>query len=408
MSNEHAITIENVSKTFNIPQDRKTTLKSVFVNLFKRSGTKKFHAVNRVNLEIRKGEFISFIGRNGSGKSTLLKLVAGIYTPDKGGKIKLEGKLVPFLELGVGFNPDLSGKENIYLNGTILGMTQSYLDSKYEEIVRFAELKDFMEMPVKNYSSGMLVRLAFSIAIQADADIYILDEILAVGDSNFQQKCIRVVQKLKKQGKTIILVSHSLTDVKQYSDRVIVMEQGKPVFVGDPDEAVEKYRDVSAKHNQELMEMDKEAQTYNWASRIPQSRDYVIKKITTLDINRQPRDEFDTGEDFIIRVTYSDEKKADTNLNCSIGIHSIDDQTVVFGISTLDDEVRVDRNSGLVDLVIKHNTLNTGTYFLSGILFKDQPDQYHNLLPIADKFEIVNKGKRFLGRTLLNHSWGDV
>lgn len=237
----YSIDLKNVSKTFMIRGNRKDTLRSLFSGLFNQGKTDQFQALQDVSATIYPGDFVGVIGQNGSGKSTLLKLLAGIYLPDKGSVINANGRIVPFLELGVGFNPELTGKENIYLNGTILGMTKKYLDEKYNEIVAFAELEDFMNMPVKNYSSGMMVRLAFSIAIKSDADIYILDEVFAVGDVEFQKKSVDIVTQFGKEGKTIIFVSHDLEEIETYCNKALWINQGKLEYFGDSKTAVEQY-----------------------------------------------------------------------------------------------------------------------------------------------------------------------
>lgn len=243
MDADTVIKIEHLSKTFYIPEDRKFTLKSLVTSFFKQGRTRKFEALKDINLEIHKGDFVGLIGRNGSGKSTLLKMIAGIYYPDKGSLIKVRGRLVPFLELGVGFNPELSGRENIFLNGTILGMTRQYIKAKYDEIVDFAELREFIEMPVKNYSSGMMVRLAFSIAVQTDADIYILDEILGVGDAAFQKKSIGIINKFIEEGKTLLYVSHDLNSVKKYCNKVAwIKDSTIAAYSSDVEKVTEEYR----------------------------------------------------------------------------------------------------------------------------------------------------------------------
>ena len=229
MDNERApiIQIKNVKKSFFLPHEKHDTFiefASKPWRIFKRAG-EQYDVLRDIDLSIYPGEFVGIMGRNGSGKSTLLKIMAGIYQPTKG-KVIVNGKMVPFLELGVGFNPDLTGRENVYLNGIILGMKKSLLESKYEEIVKFAELEKFMDAPLKNYSSGMQVRLAFSIAIMADADIYILDEVLAVGDVAFQEKCFNVFREYKKEGKTVILVTHSPDSVKKFCDRAVFLKDG--------------------------------------------------------------------------------------------------------------------------------------------------------------------------------------
>ena len=202
MDPEVAIRIDGLSKTFKLPHEKYTSVKSVFINFYRRKRTYELQqALKDVSFEIKKGEFFGIIGRNGSGKSTLLKLIAGIYTPTKG-EIKISGSLTPFIELGVGFNEQLTGRENVYLNGALLGFNRKEMNTMYKDIVEFAELEKFMDQKLKNYSSGMQVRLAFSIAIRAKSDILLLDEVLAVGDIAFQQKCYDYFSNLKIQNKT--------------------------------------------------------------------------------------------------------------------------------------------------------------------------------------------------------------
>ncbi|MCA9381174.1 ABC transporter ATP-binding protein [Candidatus Dojkabacteria bacterium] len=246
METDTAVLVKNISKNFKIHEDRKYTLRQFFTALFNQGKIKNFKALEDISFEVKKGEFFGVVGRNGSGKSTLLKIISGIYAPDKNKEsdIRVNGKLVPFLELGVGFNMDLTGRENIYLNGVILGMTKKYINKVFDEIVQFAELEDFIEEPVKNYSSGMLVRLAFSIAIQSDADIYVLDEILAVGDISFQRKCLKIFNEMKKQGKTVMYVSHSMESIEQFCDRAVLIEDHKLAKIGKPDEITAEYRKI--------------------------------------------------------------------------------------------------------------------------------------------------------------------
>lgn len=235
-----AIKLTNVSKKFKIPHEKRDTLKESFINFYRKCEYIDLEALKDINLEVSKGEFLGVIGKNGSGKSTLLKLLANIYVPTSG-QVKINGEISPFLELGVGFNGDLSGRDNLYLNGVILGMSRRKIDSMYKNIVQFAELEDFMEMKLKNFSSGMQMRLAFAIASAAHADVYLCDEVLAVGDREFQKKCMAVFEDLKAHGKTIVLVSHDLDMIEKFCDRVILMEEGKIVKDGGASEVVEHY-----------------------------------------------------------------------------------------------------------------------------------------------------------------------
>ncbi len=247
MSNENekqnnAIVVKNVSKRFVIPHEKVSTLKGAFVNLFHKKNYEIFDALKDISFEVKKGEFFGIIGRNGSGKSTLLKILAGIYTTDTG-HVKINGRISPFLELGIGFNPELSGRDNIYLNGTVLGLTKKQIDEKFNEIVAFSELERFIDQKLKNYSSGMSVRLAFSVAVHANRDILLMDEVLAVGDINFQQKCLAKFEEYKAQGKTVILVSHDTNSIEKYCDKVILLKDGIIKNMGNPTQVVEEYKE---------------------------------------------------------------------------------------------------------------------------------------------------------------------
>lgn len=200
-----AIKVNGVSKAFKLPHEKQNSVKGLFVNMFRGKRTfERQQVLKDISFDIKKGEFFGIVGRNGSGKSTLLKLMAGIYTPDKG-HIQVNGKLTPFIELGVGFNPELTGRENVFLNGALLGFNRKEMEAMYDEIVAFAELESFMDQKLKNYSSGMQVRLAFSIAIRANTDILVLDEVLAVGDEAFQRKCFAYFAKLKQEKRQLFL-----------------------------------------------------------------------------------------------------------------------------------------------------------------------------------------------------------
>jgi ABC-2 type transport system ATP-binding protein len=235
-----AISVKNVSKQFSIPHEKISSLKIAFINLFKKNNHETFYALKDVSFEVKKGEFFGILGRNGSGKSTLLKILAHVYTADKG-SAKINGLISPFLELGIGFNPELSGRDNIYLNATVLGLTEKEIDAKFDSIVAFSELERFIDQKVKNYSSGMSVRLAFSVAIHANREILLMDEVLAVGDSNFQSKCLREFAKYKEQGKTVILVTHDIGTVQRYCDRAILLRNGEIAMIGSAEEVGNEY-----------------------------------------------------------------------------------------------------------------------------------------------------------------------
>lgn len=241
-----AISVHHVSKSFKLPHERQGSLKNIFVSGFKHKKTyEKQEVLKNTSFEIKKGEFFGIVGRNGSGKSTLLKLLAGIYSPNKG-HIHINGKLTPFIELGVGFNPELTGRENVFLNGALLGFNRKEMEDMYDDIVAFAELERFMDQKLKNYSSGMQVRLAFSIAIRSESSILLFDEVLAVGDSAFQKKCYEAFTSLKKEKRTIVFVTHDMTAVERFCDRVLVVHKGESKGVFNSSEASSVYDELNA------------------------------------------------------------------------------------------------------------------------------------------------------------------
>ncbi len=234
------IIVENVTKCFSLPYQKYDKLSELLAAPWKYVKKRKFCPVQNVSFKVYNGETFAIIGPNGAGKSTLLKLIADILTPDKG-KIIKKGRLVPFLELGVGFHPDMTVRENIFLNGLILGMTKSFLKENFNRIIDFAELWEFVDVPLKNLSSGMQVRLAFSIAFLSEADIYLLDEVLAVGDLRFQEKSYKVLQDLRKRGKTIVVVTHDLNYVLNNADRAMLMWEHKNIMIDSPKKVIEEY-----------------------------------------------------------------------------------------------------------------------------------------------------------------------
>ena len=228
------VEISKLTKSFKIPLEASSGVKQQLINILKgRKGYRVFTPLKDISFTINEGDFFGIVGRNGSGKSTLLKTIAGIYTPN-GGNVKVHGSLVPFIELGVGFNPELTGRENIFLNGALLGFSHEEMESMYSAIVEFAELEDFMEERLKNYSSGIQVRLAFSIAIRAHADILLLDEVLAVGDEAFQKKCYSYFDKLKREKRTVILVTHDMAAVERFCTKAVFIEDGHVKMIGKP------------------------------------------------------------------------------------------------------------------------------------------------------------------------------
>ena len=243
-NNDIAIKVDHVYKSFNIYYDRANTLKERMLFFARNKRREKREVLKDINLDIKKGETVALIGVNGSGKSTLLKLMTQIIFPNKG-TIETKGKLTSLLELGAGFHPDFSGRENIYFNSSIFGLTRKEIDERLDKIIEFSELQDFIDNPVRTYSSGMYMRLAFSVAINVDADILLIDEILSVGDQHFQEKCFNKMRKLKKEGKTMVFVTHSMDSVKNLCDRAVWLYDGQVRMDGNTDEVVDEYLKVT-------------------------------------------------------------------------------------------------------------------------------------------------------------------
>jgi lipopolysaccharide transport system ATP-binding protein len=244
MAEDNAIAVDGVSKCFRIPLEKKRTVYENLTGLFSgNKGYEEFWALKDASFRVKHGETFGVIGPNGSGKSTLLKMLAGVLYPDSG-SIKVNGKIAPFLELGVGFQPELSARDNIYLYGSVMGLTKREVDRKYEEIMEFAELKRFEDMKLRNFSSGMYVRLAFSVAIQTNPDILLLDEVLAVGDEHFQNKCKEKIDEIRKNGKTIVFVSHDLNSVKRLCINSMLLHGGKPVTIGETNKVIDIYHQI--------------------------------------------------------------------------------------------------------------------------------------------------------------------
>jgi ABC-type polysaccharide/polyol phosphate transport system ATPase subunit len=235
-----AVRVEDLHKTFRIPLQRVDSFKERAVHPFAAREFRELHALDGISFEIRKGEFFGIVGRNGSGKSTLLKLLASIYRADSG-RIQIAGRMAPFIELGVGFNLELTARENVILNGVMMGLTPKEVRRRIDSVIDFAELQEFVDLKLKNYSSGMLVRLAFSVMMEADADVLLIDEVLAVGDASFQQKCADAFHRMKAEGKTIVLVTHEMGAVEAYCHRAMLLSDGVIQYIGDPTETSREY-----------------------------------------------------------------------------------------------------------------------------------------------------------------------
>lgn len=322
---EPIITIDKVSKTFVLPHEHARSVKQMFTGVFRRSnkaGDETQRALQKITFDVKKGEFLGIVGRNGSGKSTLLKLLAGIYQPTKG-KIVVGGKLVPFIELGVGFNPELTGRENVYLNGALLGFSKKEVTDMYDDIVSFAELERFMDQKLKNYSSGMQVRLAFSLAIRARADILLIDEVLAVGDADFQRKCFDYFRELKRSKTTVVFVSHDMNAVIEYCDRAVLIDRSNLVDMGKPERIAKQYNELFVEHIEEETKAEAEAgdtKRKRWGD-----QQAVVTGVKTDKKN------YKADEDKVIKLSVQITAKADVSHNVALGflVKNAAGQTVV-------------------------------------------------------------------------------
>ena len=300
-----AVKVDHVSKFFRLPTESTQSLRTALVNRFKGiKGYKEQHVLKDISFEVEEGDFFGIVGRNGSGKSNLLKIISQIYVPEKG-SVTVNGKMVSFIELGVGFNPELTGRENVYMNGAMLGFTTEEVDAMYDDIVEFAELADFMNQKLKNYSSGMQVRLAFSVAIKAQGDVLILDEVLAVGDEAFQRKCNDYFMERKKSGKTTILVTHDMGAVKKYCNKAVLIEDGLTKIIGNPDDVANQYS------------FDNASQSVNDAYDDSENGEHDIQIVQDFKVKLLTNNKVAPGEDLVFEFTFNQIKDIDTHIAMS-------------------------------------------------------------------------------------------
>lgn len=330
MDNSLAIKVQNVSKAFKLPHEKHSSIKGAMINMLRRKRTyEKQQVLKEVSFEIRKGEFFGIVGRNGSGKSTLLKLLAGIYAPDKG-NITLNGNLTPFIELGVGFNPELTGRENVYLNGALLGFNRKEVQAMYDEIVQFAELRKFMDQKLKNYSSGMQVRLAFSIAIQAKSEILLLDEVLAVGDEAFQRKCLDVFERYKAEKQTVILVTHDMDTVRKYCSRAMLVGEGKIITKGTADKVASHYTKLNL--TEIVKSVDDENQKH--------SAEKSVLTVNLMNTSGKRSTKFEVGQKLVVELEWPKDVPA---VYSGVAILKMSGE-YIFGTNTLSDKHRIHGN----------------------------------------------------------------
>ncbi len=354
-----AIKFTGVSKKFKMQQERARSFQEIFVSGFRRKNKREnvFWVLQDVDFTIEHGESVALIGPNGAGKSTVLKLMSQILFPTSG-EIMIDGRLSSLLELGTGFHPDLSGRENIYLNGSMLGLSRAEIDAKYKDIVAFSEMADYIGMPVKHYSSGMYLRLAFSVAIHVDPDILLVDEALAVGDAAFQRKCLDRIDSLRQQGVTIVLVSHSFNAVRRVCQRALWLEQGRVIEDGNAGSVLKKY----------LWHSFSNSATENRNADRQQSGSDIIYIEDVRFLNKQGKegDFFETGDTLTIEMRYYALERVETpvfgiGIHRSDGIHVTGPNTGFSGYDIL----AVEKGHGIVRYTIPELPLLEGTYYVS-------------------------------------------
>ena len=373
---DNAIVVDSVSKSFHLPHERGNSLKHKFMQGFKKGSYEKQQVLDNISFNIEKGEFFGIVGRNGSGKSTLLKLISGIYAADEG-HISVNGKLTPFIELGVGFNPELTGRENVYLSGSLLGFTRKEMGSMYPDIVSFAELERFMDQRLKNYSSGMQVRLAFSIAIRAKSDILILDEVLAVGDAAFQKKCLETFVNLKEEGKTVVLVTHDMGNVERFCDRALVLDKGKILALDTPQEASMLYSKINADTATSQKQTTEKVKN-RWGTHKIQ-----VKEVKILN-NKKANSISKTGEEFSLNLKI--DRKGNTDpVVCGLAFYNADG----VNIAGPNNKKHIGSNEKEITFTIPKLPLSAGVYKITIVLFSENLTETFDFLDKWTKFEVI-------------------
>ncbi len=396
MTGRLAVSVENVSKSFRIYHERNQSLKAAVMRR-KRSSFEEFWALREVTLEIAQGKTFGLMGHNGSGKSTLLKCIARILEPNNG-RIVAKGTIAAMLELGSGFHPELTGRENIYLNGSILGMSRKEIDAKLDQIIEFAGVGEFIDQPVKNYSSGMYVRLGFSVSIHVQPDILLVDEILAVGDMQFQERCREKFAEFKDEGRTVVVVSHGVGEMRTFCDEAAWLDHGRVVEVGPAAQIVDRY--IEAGH---------QARPVESGGTRHGSGEIIISKIELLDASGTDSRQFRTGDEMTMRLHYRADKPVErpvfaVSLSTLDGVH-------VWSHHTWDAEYIPAqlRGSGSVDVRLDTVRLQPGTFDLNTSVVDDELGHSYDQWVKALRFDMVMGTPRESGGLVVMGSrWGNM
>ncbi len=424
------IEFKNVSKHFKIYKNRSYSIKEKFINkILNRNKTEieYFDVLKNASFKINKGETVGIIGENGTGKSTTLKLISKILYPEEG-EIEVIGKVSALLEVGAGFQPDLTGKENVYLYGSILGLSREEINKKYDEIIEFSELKDFMEMPVKNYSSGMYMRLAFAVAINVNPDILVVDEVLAVGDENFQKKCIDKILSFKKQGKTIVFVSHDMSIVRKICDRVFFIKRGGYMVEGTPEQMIGLYMKLVYSNDTDkiLVEQEIENKAQNIESAVTEKVEYNIKlheaaeyiqgnrygnkalEITNIYFSNSQghvTNSFFTGDNIVINVEFKKNQEVEDAV-FGFAIHSEEGWNLVGHNCRQDGIILTDiKENNFLKVTIKANKFLKGRYFLESALHNSSETSQYDFRVKHYFFNIIEGEIQEFGKVRVDCEW---
>lgn len=391
--NEDVIVVKNVTKEFKVYSDKSNTLKEKIIFKERNSHSKR-KVLDDISFTIKKGEAVGLIGHNGCGKSTTLKMLTKIMYPDSG-SVKVSGRVSSLLELGAGFHPDMSGRENIYINASIFGLTRKEIDERIEDIIEFSELGAYVDNPVRTYSSGMYMRLAFSVAINVDADVLLVDEILAVGDANFQSKCLQKMRDIKNKGTTIVIVSHSMDQIESICDRSIWLNDGKIVEDGKPKDVHIKYLEFLSKFQfSNVLEKEKKEEKVE--------KTVVLGEVETEDVTGDSRNVFEVGETVVLKIPFSVKKETEVNIHFVI---YREDDMMCLGTSCWEDERKTYhlKNDGIIRVKFDRMTLLTSKYYID-VRIIDMNSQTIDSKDVATKFQIVSSSKES-GVCLIDHSW---
>lgn len=388
-----AIEVRQLSKKFRLRPQGGRSLKAVVLDWLGKSGKgKTLWALKEVSFEVHQGEVLGIIGANGAGKSTLLSILAQTMRPSEG-TLSVKGRVSSLLELGAGFHPDLTGRENVYLYGSILGLTRKQIDERYENIVAFSELRDFMETPVKHYSSGMYVRLGFAVAVEVDPDILLIDEVLAVGDEKFRKRCLAKIEEFKQKKKTMLVVTHDLEVITKISDRVMLLEGGRVLKVDDPERTVDEYRSLGFVREGAILVKEMG------------SKQVEITQVRFLNGQGEESDQFQSKSELAIEIQYHAKEKVNHPV-FGFGISSMDGK-ICFGTNTLIEEVTIPHVEGRGKICLKVPQLNLlqGKYYFSfAVHSQDHKTQYHRL---DNQFYIfVSSPRKAEGTLQLDCHWG--